>query len=99
MRLTLRFVIPLALTLAAIAYAVIPLVDRLTLRWFLHDVDIRVELILNTIQEPLYEAFKDSGSRGGRAQLQRFLGRILQDEGPYAGGFCGVQGERVFQSP
>ncbi|OGA29750.1 MAG: trehalose-6-phosphate synthase [Betaproteobacteria bacterium RIFCSPLOWO2_02_FULL_65_24] len=99
MRLTLRFVIPLALTLAAIAYAVIPLVDRLTLRWFLHDVDIRVELILNTIQEPLYEAFKDSGSRGGRAQLQRFLGRILQDERLYAVGFCDVQGKMLYKSP
>ena len=32
MRLSLRFIIPLVVALAAIAYAVVPLVDRLTLR-------------------------------------------------------------------
>src|SRR5262249_58223024 len=34
MRLSLRFILPLALTLAAIAYAVVPLVDRFTRQWF-----------------------------------------------------------------
>lgn len=34
MRLSLRFVLPLLLALTAIAYAVLPLVDGLTLRWF-----------------------------------------------------------------
>ena len=55
MRLSLRFVLPLAITLAAIAYAVIPLVDRFTLQWFVRDLDIRTSLIANTIQDPLRE--------------------------------------------
>ena len=41
MRLSLRFIIPLALALAAIAYAVVPLVDQLTLKWFMRDLEIR----------------------------------------------------------
>mgnify|MGYP003413410641 FL=1 len=41
MRLSLRFIIPLMLALAAIAYSVVPLVDQLTLRWFVRDLDIR----------------------------------------------------------
>jgi trehalose 6-phosphate synthase len=98
MRMSLRFIIPLALALAAIAYAVIPLVDQLTLRWFVRDMDIRSTLIANTIQEPLFEAFKDSGSRG-RTQLPRFLGRILQDERLYALAFCDVQGRVLYRSP
>ena len=41
MPLSLRFVVPLALALAAIAYAVVPLVDRLTFQWFVRDLDTR----------------------------------------------------------
>jgi len=64
MRLSLRFILPLALTLAAIAYAVIPLVDRFTLQWFVRDLDIRTSLIANTIQDPL-------GTSSGRARERR----------------------------
>ena len=39
MRLSLRFILPLAIALAAIAYAVIPLVDRFTLQWFVRDLE------------------------------------------------------------
>ena len=53
MKLSLRFVLPLMLVLAGIAYATAPLVDRLTLGWFVRDLDIRSSLIANTIQEPL----------------------------------------------
>jgi len=42
LRLSLRFIIPLTLALAAIAYAVVPLVDRLTLRWFARDMDMAI---------------------------------------------------------
>lgn len=53
--LSLRFVLPLMLVLAVIAYAITPLVDRLTLGWFVRDLDVRATLIVNTIQEPLQE--------------------------------------------
>jgi hypothetical protein len=55
MRLSLRFVIPLILVLTAFAYGVSPLIDRITLRWFVRDLDIRSQLIANTISEPLFE--------------------------------------------
>jgi hypothetical protein len=55
MRLSLRFMLPLILVLAAMAYATMPLVDRLTLSWFVHDLDGRAELVANTLQEPLQE--------------------------------------------
>ena len=50
MPLSLRFVVPLALALAAIAYAVVPLVDRLTFQWFVRDLDSRGQLIAQTAQ-------------------------------------------------
>ncbi|MEW6669201.1 MAG: trehalose-6-phosphate synthase [Thermodesulfobacteriota bacterium] len=84
MRLSLRFIIPLLLALAAIAYAVVPLADELTLRWFIRDLDSRSRLIANTIQEPLQELIQSSDKRG----LLEFFGKITKGERLYAMGFC-----------
>jgi trehalose 6-phosphate synthase len=84
MRLSLRFVLPLILVLAGFAYAVAPLVDRMTLSWFVRDVDIRADLIANTIQEPLEEQL----AAGKKAKTSEFFFRITQDERLYAIGYC-----------
>ena len=84
MRLSLRFIIPLFLALGAFAYAVVPLVDRLTLQWFERDLDLRASLIANTVQEPLQDLIR----AGNRTRLLQFFTRILQDERLYALGFC-----------
>ncbi len=84
MRLSLRFVIPLMLVLAAVAYAVVPLVDKLTLSWFIRDLDSRSSLIANTIQEPL----QDRLAVGSRIGVVAYFARITQDERLYAIGYC-----------
>ena len=84
MRLSLRFVLPLMLVLAGIAYAVAPLVDRLTLGWFVRDLDMRSSLIFNTIQEPLQEQLE----AGKKAKIREFFNRITQDERLFAVGYC-----------
>jgi len=84
MRLSLRFVLPLLLVLAGIAYAVAPLVDRLTLNWFVRDLEIRATLIANTIQDPLQEQL-DAIKKG---KIQDFFNRITQGERLYAIGYC-----------
>jgi trehalose 6-phosphate synthase len=84
MRLSLRFVLPLLLVLAGIAYAIAPLVDQLTLKWFVRDLDIRATLIANTIQEPLQEQL----AAGKKAKIGAFFARITQDERLYAVGYC-----------
>ena len=70
MKLSLRFVLPLILVLAGIAYIVAPLVDQLTLRWFMRDLDMRSSLIANTIQEPLQEQLGGRQENQGRRVLQ-----------------------------
>jgi trehalose 6-phosphate synthase len=91
MRLSLRFIIPLMLALAAIAYSVVPLVDQLTLRWFVRDLDIRAELVANSLQEPLQEQLL-----GGKpAKIQAYLGRLIQDERLYGLGFCPQAGALI----
>jgi len=84
MRLSLRFIIPLLLAIAAFAYAVVPLVDRLTLRWFMRDLDSRSSLISNTVQESL----QDLIGTGNDARVLQLFTRITQDERIYAMGFC-----------
>lgn len=84
MRLSLRFVLPLMLVLAVVAYTVAPLVDQLTLRWFVKDLDIRSTLIANTIQEPLQEQLVE----GKKIKVVEFFNHITQDERLYAVGYC-----------
>lgn len=95
MRLSLRFIFPLLLVLAAMAYAVAPLVDQLTLRWFVRDLDIRSELIANTIQEPLQEQLL----AGRRAKIGEFFKRITQDERLYAIAYCVSPASTALVSP
>ena len=84
MRLSLRFIIPLFLALGALAYAVVPLVDKLALQWFERDLDLRATLIASTVQEPLRDLIR----AGDRTRLLQFFTRISLDERLYAVGFC-----------
>jgi trehalose 6-phosphate synthase len=85
MRLTLRFVLPLLVALVAFAYAVVPIADRLTLRWFVRDLDIRATLIASAVQEPLQEIVAALDSR---RRMLDYFGRIAQDERLFAIGWC-----------
>jgi trehalose-6-phosphate synthase len=96
MRLSLRFVVPLGLALAAIAYAVVPLVDRLTLQWFVRDLEIRATTIANAAQEPLAALVREPGAR---TKVQQYLARIVQDERIFAVGFCDRAGKLAHATP
>ncbi|HET7197649.1 MAG TPA: trehalose-6-phosphate synthase [Burkholderiales bacterium] len=97
MPLSLRFVVPLALALAAIAYAVVPLVDKLTFQWFVRDLDARGALIAQTAQEPLSELLRDP--KGARARVLRYFQRIMHGERIFAIGFCSPAGKLEYASP
>src|SRR5205807_7899006 len=84
MRLSLRFVLPLFLALGAFAYAAVPLADRLTLQWFMRDLDIRASLIASTVQAPLQDLLQT----GNRTRMLQFFARITKDERLFAMGFC-----------
>ncbi len=90
MRLSLRFIIPLVLALAAIAYAVVPLVDRLTLRWAVRDMDMRSHLVANAIHESLLESLNS----GSNVKTLNLFNNITQDERLFAVGFCNASGEK-----
>jgi trehalose 6-phosphate synthase len=94
MRLSLRFLLPLVLVLAGLAYAVIPLVDTLTLKWFVRDIEIRVQLIAGTMEGPLSELIASQS----KAKLQAYLQRIIQDERLFAIGFCDLNNKLIYKT-
>ena len=84
MRLSLRFILPLAIALAGLAYAVIPLVDTLTVKWFVRDLEMRSKLVASTIEGPLVDLLTEDS----KTKLVNYFHRLIQDERLYAIGFC-----------
>jgi trehalose 6-phosphate synthase len=95
LRLSLRFVIPLAVALAVLAYAVVPLVDKLTLRWFVRDLDIRSRLIASTLDEPLSQLML----QGDRTKINALLLRTIRDERLLTLGYCDGNGKLLYRTP
>jgi len=95
LRLTLRFVIPLIAVMTLLAYLVVPLVDKLTLRWSIRDLDIRSQLITNTFQEPLGDLL----AQGNARKINSLMIRATQDERLYALGYCDQQKKILYRTP
>jgi trehalose-6-phosphate synthase len=87
-RLQLRFLLPLVVILAGAAYLALPLMDRLTLRWFARDMNMRGALVANTLSESVADALPDPRGR----KLQALFDRVVQDERLVAIGWCTPDG-------
>lgn len=94
-RLSLRFILPLAVALILLAYAAVPLVDKLTLRWFVRDLDIRSQLIFDALHEPLVEFLQQEN----RVKINALFRRVMRDERLYAIAYCSAKGELLFHTP
>lgn len=95
LRLSLRFVVPLVIALGILAYGVVPLVDNLTLRWFVRDIDIRSQLIGRTLRDPLAQLLPE----GNRSRINALLLRATQDERLLALGYCDAGGVLRYRTP
>ncbi|KAF7598889.1 MAG: trehalose-6-phosphate synthase [Candidatus Dactylopiibacterium carminicum] len=94
LRLQLRFLLPLCLVLVAAAYITVPLVDRLTLRWFLRDLDSRAALVAESVSNALSRSESLDND-----ELQREFHRALRDERLFALALCRRDGERLLSTP
>lgn len=92
-RLQLRFLVPLVVILSAAAYLALPLMDRLTLRWFARDLNMRGTLVANALSESIADALPDPRGR----KLQTLFNRAVQDERLVAIGVCS-QGMKLLDS-
>jgi len=95
MRLSLRFLLPLALVLAGLAYLVIPLVDTLTLKWFVRDLEIRSKLVAGMMEGPLADMLASES----KAKLPVYFQRIIKDERLFAIGFCNPNNQLTYKTP
>ena len=94
MNLSLRFVLPLGFVLGLIAYGVIPLVDSLTLKWFVRDLEMRSTLMVRTMEGPLSELLVSDS----KDKILAYFTRIMQDERLYALGFCDLNNRLLYQT-
>jgi trehalose 6-phosphate synthase len=82
--LSLRFILPLTVTLALLAYALVPLVDSLTLRWWVNDLDVRARLVANTMEDQVATLVGE----GASAKINQLFLHAIQDERLYAIAYC-----------
>lgn len=88
-RLQLRFLLPLLVVVVAAAYLAVPLMDRLTLRWFARDLDMRGSLVANALSESVADDLQESRGR----KLQSLFDRAVADERLVAIGWCSTAGQ------
>jgi hypothetical protein len=73
LRLQLRFLLPLVVTLVVAATLAVPLLDQVTLRWFSRDLNSRGLLVANALSDSVAEALA-SGQTAAAAAAVRTLG-------------------------
>lgn len=94
MKLSLRFILPLILVLSALAYGIIPLVDRFTMKWAIRDLDIRSKLMVSTMEAPLADLLVSES----RSKMLAYFQRVIQDERLFAIGFCDARQRLVYKT-
>lgn len=90
-RLQLRFLLPLMLTMVVAAYLSLPLMDRMTLRWFGRDLNARSVLIANALSDSVADALNS----GKTIRLKHLFDLTAQDERVFAIGLCDMRDRLV----
>lgn len=87
-RLQLRFLVPLLVTLIVASWLAVPLLDQVTLRWFSRDLNSRGVLVANALSDSVVEALETNRL----SRLDALFERAAQDERLFAAGLCSTDG-------
>jgi trehalose-6-phosphate synthase len=90
----LRFVLPVALASCVVAYFGLPYIQRLLTEWFRSDVELRAQLLMHSMEEPVTELVQ----KGNEAHLRAYLAKIAADERLLAILVCRPDGATIFKS-
>ncbi len=90
----LRFVLPVALASCVVAFFGLPYVQRLLAEWFRSDVELRAQLLMHTMEDPV----TDLVEKGNEAHLKSYLAKIAADERLLAILVCRPDGTTIFKS-
>jgi hypothetical protein len=90
----LRFVLPVALASCVVAYIGLPYLQRLLAEWFRSDVEMRAQLLMHTMEEPI----TDLVEKGNETRLRVYLAKTAADERLLAILICRPNGQTIFKS-
>ncbi len=90
----LRFVLPVAFASCVVAYFGLPYIERLLAEWFRSDVELRAQLAMHSMQEPLAELVGE----GNQAHLRSYLVKVTADERLLAVLVCRPDGTTIVKT-
>ncbi len=90
----LRFVLPVALASCVVAYFGLPYIQRLLAEWFSSDVQLRAQLTMHSMEEPIAELV----GQGNQARLRIYLTKMTADERVLAVLVCRPDGATIVKT-
>ncbi len=90
----LRFVLPVALASCVVAYVGLPYIQRLLAEWFRSDVELRAQLVMRSMEDPI----TDLVEKGNETRLRAYLAKTAADERLLAILICRPNGTTIFKS-
>jgi trehalose 6-phosphate synthase len=90
----LRFVLPVAFASCVVAYFGLPYIERLLAEWFRSDVELRAQLVMHSMEEPI----TDLVEKGNESRLRTYLAKITADERLLAVLVCRTDGTTIFKT-
>jgi trehalose-6-phosphate synthase len=90
----LRFVLPVAFASCVVAYFGLPYIERLLAEWFRSDVELRSQLVMHTMEEPI----TDLVGKGSEPRLRSYLSKVTADERLLAILVCRPDGTTIYKT-
>jgi trehalose 6-phosphate synthase/phosphatase len=89
-----RFILPLALASCVVAFFGLPYIERLLAEWFRSDVELRAQLAMHSMEEPV----TDLVEHGNEGRLRIYLAKITADQRLLAILICRPDGSTIFKT-
>ena len=90
----LRFVLPVAFASCVVAYFGLPYIERLLAEWFRSDVELRSQLVMHTMEEPITDLI----GKNNEPRLRSYLSKVTADERLLAILICGPDGTTIYKT-
>ena len=90
----LRFVLPVAFASCVVAYFGLPYIQRLLAEWFRSDVELRAQLAMHSMEEPIAELV----AQGNQSRLRIYLAKVTADERLLAVLVCRPDGTTIVKT-
>ncbi len=98
----LRFVLPVALASCVVAYLGLPYIQRLLAEWFRSDVELRAQLVMHSMEEPIKDLVEKPSDKNtdkaSEAKLRVYLAKITAEARLLAILVCRPDGATIFKS-